>query len=106
MKQKNIFLSLFLCLLFLSIVCVGLFILSSSRPVVEVNSKTIKEKFGEGCDLRETCGDMALVDCGITVDGPGYYVDKNLRVMSITVDCNICSGEPKEWVTCMHGSQK
>lgn len=36
----------------------------------------IKDRFGDGCELSETCGELIGVDCDSAADGPYYYVQK------------------------------
>ena len=37
------------------------------------------KSFGQKCQLAETCGDLAKIDCGASYDGPLYYVRVSTR---------------------------
>ena len=39
----------------------------------------VKDRYGEGCTIAATCGDLMYVDCGAATDGPAYYVDRSTR---------------------------
>jgi hypothetical protein len=62
----------------------------------------IKTKYGYGCSIVETCDDMVYIDCGAAVDGPAYYLDKNLEFIGPSGGLCMqgCTGSPKEWDIC------
>ncbi len=63
----------------------------------------VKIKFGEECEISETCRDMMYVDCGAVEDGPAYYINDSLEVIGTSGGfcMTSCSGSPKEWTECV-----
>jgi hypothetical protein len=47
-----------------------------SEPAYEQAKQNIAEGMESGqCKKTHTCGDLAFINCGIEVDGAGYYID-------------------------------
>lgn len=102
-KRKYYFFRTKFLVLYFLIVLSGIIVFYVLDFVAGIDRGKIKEKFGEICDIRETCGDMMFVDCGMEVDGPAYYVDKNLNIIGHSGGFCFgqkCSGPPKEWLSC------
>jgi len=84
---------------------------NDKEPIlVNVDSNTVKQKFGARCEIIETCNDMSYIDCLSAADGPAYYVKG--QEMEILMRCGgACMGPrdgsndplncvqcpPKEW---------
>ncbi len=62
----------------------------------------IKKKFGMGCEVVHTCDEMFYVDCGAAVDGPAYYLGKDLEVIGTSggLCMQECTGAPEKWKIC------
>jgi hypothetical protein len=67
----------------------------------ELDAK-IKQRFGERCRHERSCGELLGIDCQSAVDGPYYYTQRDLTVVSTCggacrLGCTDCP--PKAW-TC------
>ena len=92
MEKKNIALAFF-------IMAVGI---AGAAFALSDQSVQIKIKYGSDCTGVRTCDDMIYVDCGAAVDGPAYYLDKNLEIIGTAGGLCMagCTGAPKEWTIC------
>jgi hypothetical protein len=92
MEKKNIALAFF-------IVALGI---AGAAYALSGQSVQIKMKYGPECTITRTCDDMVYVDCGAAVDGPAYYLDKNLEIIGTSGGFCMagCTGAPKEWTIC------
>ena len=79
-------------------------VFSVAGAAFALNDKSVqvKMKFGPDCQIVHTCDDMAYVDCGAAVDGPAYYLDKDLEIIGTSGGlCEQgCSGAPEVWTIC------
>ena len=82
-------------------------VFSVAGAAFALNDKSIqvKMKYGPECKIERSCNDMVYVDCGAAVDGPAYYLDKDLEIIGTSGGLCMqgCSGAPEEWTTCNSG---
>lgn len=79
------------------------FVVAGAAFALNDDALKIRVKYGEQCEIKDRCGDMVYVDCNAAVDGPAYYLDKNLEVIGTSGGLCMggnCSGAPKEWTEC------
>jgi hypothetical protein len=95
---------------------ISAFLLMVSAPAmaedVVLSETPALETLGPNCEIEETCGELAYVDCDSEVDGPAYYVEEEtLRIiMRCGGACMIPSNEvkpgycsecpPQQWKDC------
>jgi hypothetical protein len=81
----------------------------SGEEVAVLSDAEVKEKYGQRCEIIDTCGDIIHVDCMSAADGPAYYIQGEEILMNCGGACMMGAGEPdskqceqcppKEW-TC------
>jgi len=74
MKRKSLLIVLGVAGLFLSLY---LFFQYFS-PISLVTSGINPKKYGRECEYAGQCGNIVAINCRAEVDGPFYYVDKNI----------------------------
>ena len=62
----------------------------------------IKRIYGKDCSIVQACDEMLYIDCGAAVDGPAYFLDKNLEVIGTSGGLCVqgCTGAPDAWKEC------